>query len=226
MHRAIVFPTIQLMFLLLLISSYMNNHAAGLPGVDPSIPEIPHIKSLKMNMLQPQENNPAIIWYDNFNHEKTYMESSGGIDYTESFGTDGCSMKAGFKKEEVNGEGNRKLVFGDFPDGSTVVQKGNHYDEVYWRIYVMHEYGWEGTPAKMLRATSIVSEKWQQAMITHVWSGEGNSLTLDPASGIKGQTDSVITKGYNDFSNLRWLGNKPCSEFPISSGDGTSNLPG
>lgn len=55
-------------------------------------------------------------------------------------------------------------------------------------------------------------------MIVHVWSGEGNSLTLDPASGIKGQSDSIITNKYNDFSNLKWLGNKPCSAFQISSG--------
>ena len=30
-------------------------------------------------------------------------------------------------------------------------------------------------------------------MITHVWSGVGNSLTLDPASGVKEQSDSILT---------------------------------
>lgn len=91
------------------------------------------------------------------------------------------------------------------------------FDEVYWRIYVKHEHGWMGSPAKMSRATSIVSEGWQQAMIAHVWSGEDNSLNLDPASGIKGQSDSIITTKYNDFDHLRWLGNKPNSAFRISS---------
>jgi hypothetical protein len=54
-------------------------------------------------------------------------------------------------------------------------------------------------------------------MILHVWSGERNSLTLDPASGIEGQSSKVKTTKYNDFDNLTWLGNKPSSKFQISS---------
>ncbi len=182
------------------------------------VPETPFIHSVDMSIFQPHENDPAVIWYDDFSKEKTYIESSGAIDYTESFDKVGGAMKAGFKKGEVNGEGNRKLVFGDFPDDSTVVNKGKRFDEIYWRIYVKHQHGWEGAPFKMSRATCIVSEKWQQSMITHVWSGVGNSLTLDPASGVKEQSDSILTNGYNDFANLKWLGNKPCSLFQISSG--------
>jgi len=67
-------------------------------------------------------------------------------------------MKAGFKKGEINGEGNRKIAFGDFPNRSPVIKKGRKFEEIYWRIYVKHEYGWEGAPAKMSRATSIVNE--------------------------------------------------------------------
>jgi hypothetical protein len=186
----------------------------GMPVLSP---EIPHIESLEINEFQPQENDPDVIWYDDFKNNKAYLESSGDIDYRESFGIISGSMKAGFKKGEINGEGKRDLAFGDFPEGSNVVRKGEHFDEIYWRIYVKHEYGWEGAPAKMSRATSIVSDKWQQAMIVHVWSGESNSITLDPASGVKGQTESIKTRKYNDFDNLSWLGNKPCSEFQISS---------
>jgi hypothetical protein len=51
-------------------------------------------------------------------------------------------------------------------------------------------------------------------MIAHVWSS-GESLTLDPASGVRG--DSVVTTKYNDFDKLRWLGNKPASRFQIHS---------
>jgi hypothetical protein len=32
-----------------------------------------------------------------------------------------------------------------------------------------------------------------------------------------GQSDSIVTTRYNDFSNLKWLGNKPCSAFQISA---------
>jgi len=192
-------------------------HQMEQQSTDSAITEIPHILSAEMSEFQPQEKNHDVIWYDDFRQEKTYLESRGAIDYSESFSKNGGAMKAGFKKGEVNGEGDRKLAFGEFPNGSAVVSKGKHFDEIYWRIYVKHQYGWEGAPFKMSRATSIVSEKWQQAMIAHVWSGKDNSLTLDPASGVYGQSDSIVTNGYNDFKNLKWLGNSPCSEFQISS---------
>ena len=51
-------------------------------------------------------------------------------------------------------------------------------------------------------------------MIAHVWSS-GESLTLDPATGIRG--GQIVTKRYNDFKNLKWLGNKPASKFKIHS---------
>jgi len=218
MIRDIVFAAFFLAAGLPFISACTGDQKRTTPGNETGVPEIPRIHSVGMSEIQPQENDTSIIWYDDFSHEKTYLESSGAIDYTESFSTKGGSMKAGFKKGDVDGEGKRNLAFGDFPDGSTVVNRGNHFNEIYWRIYVKHEYGWKGAPAKMSRATSIVSEKWQQAMIAHVWSGTGNSLTLDPASGVKGQSDSIMTNGYNDFNNLRWLGNNPCSSFQISSG--------
>ena len=181
--------------------------------------DVPRIDFIIMSEIQSHQNDPNIIWYDDFNNgEKKYLESTGGIDTAESFGGSGGAMRAGFKKGETVGEGNRKLAFGDFPGpGESVVKQGEKFDEIYWRIYVKHEYGWQGTPAKMSRATSIVSGNWQQAMILHVWSGKDNSLTLDPASGIDGQSSTVKTTKYNDFDNLTWLGNKPSSEFQISS---------
>lgn len=54
-------------------------------------------------------------------------------------------------------------------------------------------------------------------MICHVWSSANNTITLDPASGVFGLTDSIQTTKYNDFDNLRWLGNKPTSKFQITS---------
>ena len=167
--------------------------------------------------IQSQETDPHVIWYDTFDSEKEYMGYKGNIDYSESYGKPGGSMPAGFVKGEVWGKGNRQLAFGDFPGGKPVVNEGRTYTEIYWRIYVKHEHGWEGSPAKMSRATSIVSPNWMQAMILHVWSGSDNSLTLDPASGIYDMSDSVMTTKYNDFDNLRWLGNRPESSFKISA---------
>ena len=191
-------------------------------GCESPSPRTPRIDFVEMSDIQPHADDPGVIWYDDFNEEKEYMESTGIIDRNEFFGIEGGSMDAGFYKGDVSGRGNRKLAFGDFPDPDSrvrVVSKDQKFDEIYWRIYVKHEYGWEGSPAKMSRATSIVSGNWQQAMIAHVWSGGENTLTLDPARGVEGQTGNITTSGYNDFDNLSWLGNEPASSFEISSTD-------
>lgn len=180
-------------------------------------PEIPRIDFVEMAQEQPHQIDPNVIWYDDFSFEKTYLESRGEIDKETFFGTSGGSADFGFDKGDVSGRGDRKVAFGDFPGGQPVVRKGEKFEDVYWRIYVKHEYGWRGIPDKMSRATSIVSENWQQAMISHVWSGADNTLTLDPASGVAGQTDQIATTGYNDFDKLTWLGNRPTSDFQITS---------
>jgi uncharacterized protein (DUF2147 family) len=179
--------------------------------------EIPRINFVSVSGIQPQENDTNVIWFDDFDEAKSYMESRGEPDKNIHFGQSGSSMKAGFKKGDVTGEGDRKVAFGDFPETTFAIKKGKTFDEIYWRIYVKHEHGWEGAPAKMSRATSIVSGNWQQTMIAHVWSGANNTLTLDPARGVEGQTDQIRTTKYNDFEHLTWLGNKPTSKFKISS---------
>lgn len=167
-----------------------------------------------MDAGQWQETDSALIWYDDFNGpEKNYTEASGAVDHNTGFGESKslrCVYNAGAK-----GEGNRKVFFGDSPYG-VMVRSGESFDDVYWRIYVMHQYGWQGgQPAKLSRATSMVSGNWSQAMIAHVWGSGEDLLTLDPATGVTG--GRVVTTQYNDFSNLRWLGNKPATQFRFSS---------
>ena len=177
----------------------------------------PRIDSVEMVRPQPIENDPALIWYDDFNGPpRKYSESSGGLDGTENFGgPGGKSMRCLYEKGK-RGVGNRKVFFGDSPIGA-IARKGEKFDEIYWRIYDKHQAGWTGGgPDKMSRATSIVSSKWNQAMISHVW-GHSEMLTLDPASGVKG--GRVVTTQYNDFPNLHWLGNKPSSRFKIHGTD-------
>ena len=179
--------------------------------------EIPRIEFISLSVSQPHEKDTNVIWFDDFDKKKAYMESTGDLDTNVCFGGSGSSMKAGFAKGAVKGEGDRKVAFGDFPGATPTVKKGRKFNEIYWRIYVKHEIGWEGAPAKMSRATSIVSNNWQQAMIAHVWSGRGNTLTLDPASGVEGHTTQIKTTKYNDFEHLTWLGNNPFSKFKISA---------
>ena len=177
-------------------------------------PEVPRIDSVAMSAPQPQAADEAVIWYDDFDGpEKPYTESEGPPDDAEAFGGQGRSMLSWYDKGS-RGTGNRKVFFGDSPTGK-VVHKGQSFDDVYWRVYVKHQAGWTGGgPAKLSRATSIVSPNWSQAMIAHVWSS-GESLTLDPATGVRG--DRIVTSQYNDFANLRWLGNKPASQFKLHS---------
>lgn len=164
--------------------------------------------------VQPQASDAATIWYDDFDGAvRTYTESQGGLDDAVALGGQGRSMLSLYEKG-TRGIGNRKVFFGDSPTGK-VVRKGESFDDVYWRVYVKHQEGWTGGgPAKLSRATSIVSPRWNQAMIAHVWSS-GESLTLDPASGVRGER--VVTTRYNDFPNLHWLGNKPVAQFRLFS---------
>jgi len=177
-------------------------------------PEVPRIDSVVMAAPQPQASDEAVIWYDDFDGpEKAYTESQGPLDDAQAFGGRGRSMLAQYEQGS-RGTGNRKVFFGDSPTGK-VMHKGQVFDDVYWRVYVKHQHGWSGGgPAKLSRATSVVSSNWSQAMIAHVWSS-GEALTLDPATGVRG--DRVVTSRYNDFANLRWLGNKPASQFRLHS---------
>ncbi len=189
--------------------------AYGFSQVD--APDVPRIESVRMAFSQPQKDSPALIWYDTFDSEKQYTESSGSpLDASVRFGNYGKAMRC-FYAAGSQGTGNRKVFFGDTPY-TALSRTGEKFDEIYWRIYVKHQAGWTGGgPAKMSRATSLVSgSDWRQMMISHVWSS-GESLTLDPASGVDAGGNRVVTTTYNDFSKLRWLGNKPVSEFKISS---------
>lgn len=177
-------------------------------------PETPRIDCAIPVEEQPHARSSATIWYDDFDGlPKPYAEGSGKLDDQAAFGNQGKSLLCLYEKGS-QGVGNRKVVFGDSPVYSNkAARRGEKFDEVYWRIYVKHQYGWQGAPAKMSRATSFATPNWAQAMIAHVWSGPGPSLTLDPVRCVDG--DRVLTTRYNDWQGMKWLGNRPASQFPI-----------
>ena len=170
------------------------------------------VESVEPIAQQPISQGKSLIWYDDFDGEaQNYGEVTGQICETESFGGNGKSLLQFYAKGK-QGEGNRKVFFGDSPMRNAV-RRGEKFNEVYWRVYIKHQTGWTGGgPDKLSRATTLANANWAQGMIAHVWS-TGETLTLDPATGIK---DNVLqTKRYNDFPNLRWLGNKPTAKSPI-----------
>jgi len=186
--------------------------------------EAPRVESVVPSVRQPHAGDPAVIWYDSFDGPEStqqqyyeYQAGTPGAKRTdkESLGGTGQSMELFYAKGQ-QGVGSRKLLFGDTPFGHPV-RKGEHFTDVYWRLYVKHQKGWTGAPAKMSRATGFASSSWTQAFILHVWSGSGTTLTLDPARGIR--DSQVVTTKYNDFPNLKWLGNSPSGTFPVHSAE-------
>ncbi len=204
------FSTVILFLVLILSGSILGAIAAEKP-------ESPRIDCVIPLPEQPQAKDPATIWYDDFDGiEKPYAESKGPLDSEVAFGMRGKSMLCLYEKGKVDVAG-RKVFFGDSPVYlDRTARRGEKFSEVYWRIYVKHQYGWIGSPGKMSRAMILANDKWAQAMIVHVWSGDNpGSITLDPVRGVQG--NRVVTRKYNDFEHMTWLGNKPESKFPIHS---------
>ncbi len=177
-------------------------------------PETPRVDCVVPTQEQPHAKDPATIWYDDFNGPlKPYASGKSPLDENVALGRRGKSMLCLYEKGK-RGIAGRQVFFGDSPTYiNKTVRRGEKFEEIYWRIYVKHQYGWKGSPDKMSRATSIVSSNWAQAMIAHVWSGQNSSLTLDPVRCVKG--NQVLSKKYNDWQGMKWLGNKPASRFPI-----------
>ncbi|KAA5543574.1 hypothetical protein FYK55_10180 [Roseiconus nitratireducens] len=201
------------------LSAWFASACSALPAQD--APEVPRIDSLVILEQQPAESDLNVIWFDDFDsaeRQSRYAEKSGDLVDQPRFGGRGRSLRMNYPKGS-RGIGGRKVFFGDSPTHRPhVVRAGETFNDVYWRIYVKHPHDWEGGgPAKLSRATSLVPPGWRQAMIAHVWSS-GEALTLDPASGVRERR--VVTTKYNDFDNLRWLGNKPASRFKLHGSDG------
>ncbi len=176
------------------------------------------VESVAPLPVQPHEKISAVIWADGFDTDENwqrYAEKSGVLEDGVGLGGIGRALRQDYAKGS-QGKGGVKLFFGDSPVyPRAAVRRGEKFDEIWWRVYVKHQSGWTGGgPDKLSRATSFASSSWAQAVIAHVWSS-GESLTLDPATGV---TDGVVvTRKYNDFDRLRWLGNRPVSNLKIHS---------
>lgn len=162
-----------------------------------------------------QKRHPEWIFCDDFESDTAlrrrgryfeYGDDNGDFVVLDGIGINGSrGVRTVFQRGEV-GAGGFKLAFGRVP--SSYFDKGIRSDEdfrdIYYRLYVKHQTGWVGSPAKLSRATVFAGSNWSQAMIAHLWSS-GDFLLVDPASGID-ERGQVVTTRYNDFANLKWLG--------------------
>jgi hypothetical protein len=166
-------------------------------------------------------DDKAVLFYDDFaappDRPARYFEynpENGSFVWKayEGMGTNRGAMKAQFEKGQVEA-GGLKLLFGENPF-SKGIRPHDTFREIYWRVYVKHEAGWIGNPAKLARATCLASTDWSQGFIAHVWGGKGEALCIDPATGI--QDSRKVTLKYNDFDHLHWLGSRE-TQTPIFS---------
>ena len=72
----------------------------------------------------------------------------------------------GWQPGEVEA-GGFEVRFGRNPIGSDV-RSGEDFDEIFWRMRVKHEPGWQGNPDKLTRAISFAGAAWSEAMIAHL----------------------------------------------------------
>lgn len=160
----------------------------------------------------------AWIWCDDFEQNRLrsyfeYVAANGAFVRAAGVGRDGSfGMRARWDSAGQVGAGALHLAFGRTPqayfrpaDAGTA-----DYRELYWRLWLRREPGWQGGGAvKLSRAFSLASHtSWAQAMAAHVWSGTAqarDNLVLDPASGTD-TAGALRTTTYNDFGNFRWLG--------------------
>lgn len=168
--------------------------------------------------------NSSWVWCDDFeqNRLSSYFEydtAGGNFARVAGVGTNGSEgMQATYTPGNSNA-GSLHLAFGNGPDSSYMIPVDagtKNYTDLYWRLYVKNQPGWQGDGAdKLARAIVFAKSDWSEAAIGHVWSGgTGNVyLMLDPASGTD-TSGNLQASGYNDVNNFRWLGAQP-SNTPI-----------
>lgn len=191
---------------MLWLSLALEGRAAPASDANPPL----RVASITPAARQPAQRDPAVIFYDDFAAAPEagslrYLEydlAGGSFVWTPDGGLNGGAMRCQFARGQVEA-GSLKVLFGRNPLNRGI-RRDETFDEIYWRVYVKHEAGWEGNPAKLARATCLAGEDWSQGMIAHVWGGPGDTLCIDPATGIRNGVK--VTAHYNDFDQLTWLG--------------------
>jgi hypothetical protein len=180
-------------------------------------------------------NQAGIIFCDDFESDAPlkdryfgYDSDNGEFIRMKGVGRGGShGMRVRFQQGEVEAGVLQKAI-GRSPDPGMTNSSmpDSNFQEIYWRIDIRHQPGWEGGGGdKLTRATTIASKNWQQGMIAHVWSGgkpeQWDYLVMDPASGIS-PDGKLASQRYNDFKNLRWMGGAR-GKSPIFRADHVGN---
>lgn len=140
-----------------------------------------------------------------------YFEASDNIEIFAVIDGVGINQSRGIRirwqKDQV-AAGGLKLSFARNPQAymDKNVRNKEDFREIYYRMYLKMQSGWQGSPDKLSRVTIFNnSEDWSQAMIAHLWSGRNGELLMDPVRCVNAD-NKVKCNGYNDFTNMSWLG--------------------
>jgi len=159
----------------------------------------------------------SVIFADSFDNNPfsgtTYFETdtaAGNFQWQANGGVDGgACLKVHYTTGAVS-VGSLHLAFGKTPTPYfTPVDAGTAiYTELYWRFYFKCQPGWTGGQGdKMCRALGLVSGNFNYFINAATDNAaNANILGIDPCSG----TDTaghLVSRFYNDFPNLRFLGN-------------------
>ncbi|HTI70456.1 MAG TPA: hypothetical protein VMF06_10850 [Candidatus Limnocylindria bacterium] len=192
----------------LLLGAVWTGVLSAVHGTD--FPNAPlRIERVRVAVDRPDAADSGIIFEDHFdqapNGKTGYLEfdSKGeSFQWGATEGMRGGGLRCQFEKGQVDA-GHIQVLFGKNPLRQAL-RPNDTFHEIYWRIYVKHEVGWSGNPAKLGRATCLAGRDRSQGLIAHLWGGKGDVLCMDPATGIR--DNQKITTRYNDFAHLKWLG--------------------
>ncbi len=165
-----------------------------------------------------QQAHPEWVFCDDFEDGTALVRTGRYFEYDNNAGdfapisgvgmNGSIGMRTIFQVGEVTA-GSIKLGFGRNPIGymNKGICSSEDFREIYYRMYLKMEDGWDGDPAKLSRATVFANANWGQAMIAHLWGNGAKQLLIDPASCVS-PDNTVRCNTYNDFANLAWLGNR------------------
>jgi hypothetical protein len=155
---------------------------------------------------------PEWLFCDDFESDRSasYFDpnnAGGDFSRTASVGTEGSQGMRGIFRPGQENSGSLKVSIGRNPLTTNSRRGTEDFREIYYRMYLRMQPGWQGNPAKLSRATMFTSSDWSQGMFAHLWQGTGNTLAVDPATCINA-SNQVACVGYNDLPDMVWLGSQ------------------
>jgi hypothetical protein len=116
----------------------------------------------------------SLTGFDQPPDARRYFDLGGGhpsFVWAPSEGIGGAWGDALHLRPRPGRAGSLKVLVGRNPfhgQRAAAIRPTETFREIWWRVYVKHETGWTGNPAKLARATCLAGSDWSQGLIAHV----------------------------------------------------------